>query len=113
MPKKYEPSDEDRKFVTLMAIGGITKEVMATVMGLDKKTLQKHYRAELEENVPKAHAKIVGALYNAALKGNVTAMIFYLKTRLGWQEVNRLEHTGEDGGAINVNINLTPKDSKK
>lgn len=113
MPKKYEPTEEQRKFITLMAIGGITKEVMARVMGIDRKTLDKAYKEELDANVPKAHAKIVGALYNAALKGNVTAMIFYLKTRLGWQEVNRLEHTGEDGGAINVNINLTPKDSKK
>ena len=104
-----KPTDEDRKFVTLMAIAGITKETIARVMGMDKKTLNKHFEKALDESVHMAHAKIVGALYNNALKGNVAAQIFYCKTRLGWQEVDRHEHSGPGGASLQAILQVVKK----
>lgn len=44
------------------------------------------------------------SLYNAALDGNVTAMIFWLINRSGgrWRDRRNIEHTGADGGPVEV-----------
>jgi hypothetical protein len=37
------------------------------------------------------------------MDGNTSAAMFYLKTQAGWKETNVQEHTGANGGAIQVN----------
>ena len=43
------------------------------------------------------HEHVVGKFMDAIDSGNVTAMIFYLKTQCGWKETERYEVTGGDG----------------
>ena len=43
---------------------------------------------------------VAGKLVEAALKGDTTSQIFYLKTQAGWKETSRQEHTGADGKPI-------------
>jgi hypothetical protein len=38
--------------------------------------------------------------------GNITAMIFFLKTQAGWKETITQEHTGKDGQPIQHSINI-------
>jgi hypothetical protein len=56
------------------------------VVGIDAKTLRKHYREELDLGQTKANAQVAGFLFNSARNGNVTAQIFWLKTRAQWKE---------------------------
>jgi hypothetical protein len=60
-------------------------------------TLRKYFRAELDRGHIQTKMRVGGALVRAALgvaptehhagyAGNVTAMIFYLKTQAGWKE---------------------------
>lgn len=50
-------------------------------------------------------------LYDQALKGNTTALIFFLKTQgRGRGYVERQEITGADGGAIGITITYEDKD---
>ena len=35
-----------------------------------------------------------GTLFAEAKKGNITAAIFWMKTRGGWRETNKIEHSG-------------------
>ncbi len=43
----------------------------------------------------KANAQVAGFLFNAAKNGNVTAQIFWLKTRARWRETPlELQHSG-------------------
>jgi hypothetical protein len=68
------------------------------VVGVDPKTLRKHYRDELDLGETKANAQVAGYLYNAAKGGNVTAQIFWLKTRAKWRETPvELRHSGSIG----------------
>jgi hypothetical protein len=46
------------------------------VVGIDPKTLRKHYRDELDLGATKANAQVAGFLFTAARSGNVTAQIF-------------------------------------
>jgi hypothetical protein len=45
---------------------------------------------ELDLGTAKANAQVAGFLFNSARNGNVTAQIFWLKTRVGWKETPEL-----------------------
>ena len=78
-----------------MAACGIPEPDIARVMHIDPKTLRKHYRDELDLGESKANAQVAGFLFNAAKNGNVTAQIFWLKTRARWRETPmELRHSG-------------------
>jgi len=57
-------------------------------------------RKAYDEGRNKAIATVGKGLLKKALDGNLTAMIFYLKTQAGWREKESLELTGKDGGPI-------------
>ena len=81
-----------------MAAYGIPEIDIARVVGVDPKTLRKHYRDELDMGETKANAQVAGFLFNAARSGNVTAQIFWLKTRARWRETpTELRHSGSIG----------------
>jgi hypothetical protein len=84
-----------RRQVEAMAAYGIPEINIAAVVGVDPKTLRKHYRDELDFGETKANAQVAGYLFNAAKNGNVTAQIFWLKTRAKWRETPlELKHSG-------------------
>jgi hypothetical protein len=47
---------------------------------------RKRLREELDRGVAEANAMIPGSLFTAAKAGNITAIIFRLKTRAHWRE---------------------------
>lgn len=74
--------------VEVMTGFGITLDRVCLVLGLDHKTVQKNYRAELERGRATVEAKLAGNLLkiasgsdNAALK----ATVFALQARFGWR----------------------------
>jgi hypothetical protein len=78
-----------------LAAYGIPEADISGVVGIDPKTLRKHYREELDLGETKANAQVAGFLFNAAKNGNFTAQIFWLKTRAKWRETPmELKHSG-------------------
>jgi hypothetical protein len=84
--KAHQPDPAKRRQVEAMAAYGIPADDVSSVIGIDPKTLRKHYRDELDLGQTKANAQVAGFLFNSARNGNVTAQIFWLKTRAGWKE---------------------------
>ena len=81
-----------------MAAYGIPEPDISRTVGIDPKTLRKHYRDELDLGTTKANAQVAGFLFNSAKNGNVTAQIFWLKTRARWRETPvELQHSGSIG----------------
>lgn len=93
----HEPTRATRELVQLHTMVGTTQETIASIIGIDPKTLRKYYRVELDQSKAKANATIGGALFNKAKSGDTTAMIFWMKTQAGWKETNVNEHTSPDG----------------
>ena len=89
--KAHQPDPAQRRQVETLAAYGIPEAEIARVVSIDPKTLRKHYREELDLATTKANAQVAGFLFNSARKGNVTAQIFWLKTRACWKETP-LEH---------------------
>lgn len=96
----HEPTSAQRQLVQLHATIGTQQHVIADMLGIDPKTMRKHYRDELDLASAKANATIGGALFNKAKGGDTAAMIFWMKTRAGWRETTVVENTGKDGGPI-------------
>jgi len=93
--RAHKPDPVQRKQVETLAAYGIPSDDISRIVGIDPKTLRKHYREELDLGEAKANAQVAGYLFNAARSGNVTAQIFWLKTRARWRETPmELRHSG-------------------
>jgi hypothetical protein len=96
--KAHQPDPAQRRQVETLAAYGIPEDEIGRVVGIDPKTLRKYYRDELDMGSTKANAQVAGFLFNAARNGNVTAQIFWLKTRARWKETpSEHQHTGAFG----------------
>lgn len=106
---EHQPTDKDRATVESMSSFGIPQPEIAKVIGIDPKTLRKHYRHELDIATAKANAMVAQSLYKKAIgdhQQSVTAAIFWLKTRAGWKDPHRVEVTGEDGGPLRTEATI-------
>jgi hypothetical protein len=87
MPRRrHQPDPSQRRQVEALAAYGIPEHEISRVVAIDPKTLRKYYREELDLGETKANAQVAGFLFNSAKNGNVTAQIFWLKTRARWKE---------------------------
>lgn len=93
----HKPTKTTRDTVSLHAMVGTPQELIAELLGIDSKTLRKHYREELDHALAKANATIGGSLFNKAKGGDSSAQMFWLKTRAGWKETNKHDLISSDG----------------
>lgn len=109
--ERHEPTEQQRKTVRAMTAYGIPQLDVARVIGITEPTLRLHYRTELDTAVAEANAKMAESLFNLGTKGgNVTAAIFWLKTRARWKEpAQDLHHSGPDGAPIAVTYSWAPE----
>ncbi len=100
--KPYNPTTAQRNSVAVWASIGTPHDVMAAQLGIAKMTLEKAFAHELKNGKAITDKAVAKSLYQKAITGNVAAMIFWCKTRLGWRETSRTEVTGADGGPLAV-----------
>ena len=103
MTAEFVPTAEQRKTVRAMAAFGIPQLEIGKVIGISDRTLRRAFRGELDKAAIEANAKVAEVCFRMATSGTVpAATFFWLKTRAGWREVTRQEHTGGDGGPIKL-----------
>ena len=99
----------DLKQVESLAANGLTQEQIACALGISESTLTKRKKenTDFTDAIKRGKAKGIALVTNKLMEsikgGNMTGMIFFLKTQAGWKETNIQEHTGANGGAIQVN----------
>lgn len=96
-------TEQNRETVRLYA-KVMSQEMIASAIGVSVDTLQRHYRAELDAGKREAIAAVGGKLLAKAMAGNLTAMIFYLRTQGGWSAKHEI--TGPGGGPLRT-VDLT------
>ena len=105
--RAHKPDAAYRRQVEAMAAYGVPEVAIARVVGIDAKTLRKHYRDELDTGQVKASARVAESLYRKATSDgpqSVTAAIFWLKARARWRETSVHEVGGSDGSPLTVEI---------
>ena len=96
----------DLKQVESLAANGLTQEQIAAALGISERTLRsrKGEIADFADAIKRGKAKGIALVTNKLMEsikgGNMTGMIFFLKTQAGWKETNVQEHTGKDGTAL-------------
>ena len=98
----FEPTEAQRENVANMVACGITQEQIALFLDIDVKTLCKHFRREIDTAATVANAKVGKSLFVKAVSGDVGAMVWWTKTRMGWKEKQGVEHSGPDGVPLQI-----------
>ena len=104
--KRHEPTEETRSKVENLAAAGVRHEDIALYLGITRPTLDKHYSKELKIGNIKANAAVAQTLYRQAMDGNTTAAIFWLKTRAGWRETQKVEMSADVKTELSGKITL-------
>ena len=99
----HEPTEKTRIEVNTLASVGTPQDEIAKYIGVDRKTLVKHYRDELDRAMIGANTQVARRLFKQT-ETNTAAAIFWLKCRAGWVDTQKVEMTGPNGGDINVTI---------
>jgi hypothetical protein len=81
-----EITDAMRADVRRFAEVGTPYAIIARIMGISATTLKRRCRAELDAGVEVANARIALTLFETAMNGNTTAMLWWEKTRAGRRE---------------------------
>ena len=94
----FDPSAAQRTLVQNCVAFGLTAEQTALLVinprngkPINRATLFRYFKKDMAEGQPRANVQVAGALYSAAMAGNVAAQMFWLKTRAGWREVQYVQ----------------------
>lgn len=83
----HEPTPQSRAEVGALTSFGNTQEQIAAYLKICVDTLVKHYKHELATAKISANAAVANKLFRKATEENdITAQIFWLKTRAKWRE---------------------------
>lgn len=103
---EHQPTDENKRLVESSSGLGLPHEMIAALIGIDDKTLRKWYRTELDMGKAKASGQIAKTLYNKAISGDTTALIWWTKSQLRWSETVKQEVTGAEGAPLMSGIEV-------
>jgi hypothetical protein len=103
------PTDENKHLVKFLAGLGLRAEDIAQLVNnkqgkpISCDTLARYFSAELAKGRLESNIAVAKTLYEKAMKGDNTCMIFWLRTRAGWKdEPQRIEHSGPNGLPIST-----------
>ena len=96
----HEPTEDSKTMARTLSGLGVPQDDIATLLGVSKPTLHKHYRKELDKGMAEANAKVAQSLFKQATGGNTGAAIFWMKARANWSERVINEHTGANGAPL-------------
>lgn len=104
------------KVIEAMAAEGQDQRTIAKRLGVDRKTLidMRDRDPVMDEVWARGHGELASELTHLLLTkaraGNIIAMIYLTKARLGWREGTPAEGAGQAN--VQVNINIPPSMSK-
>jgi hypothetical protein len=97
---KWHPTDRQRHQIKIAIAAGLNPSGIAEILGLKLSTLERECSRELQAGAQEINSKVASKLFQKCMKGDTLALIYWTKTRLGWRETSRTEHTGAGGGPI-------------
>ena len=84
---KHTPlTDEQLELASFMTLGGAGVASIAKRFNLPTTTFHDNYSDQIQHAIDERHGLVVGKLFESIKGGNVSSIIFYLKTQCGWRE---------------------------
>lgn len=75
---EFNPSHQQRAEVEILSSGRMSEERIAKAIGIDPKTLRKHFAEELSSGMARRDADMLKAQYETGMKGNASAQKVWL-----------------------------------
>lgn len=111
--KEHQVTPETKQQVERLKACGLSHSQIGYILGgLTDKTVEKHYKEELQHGKAKVDAFVTGKLLKKIQAEDTACIIFYLKTRMNWRETDRLELTGAEGEAIKILVDRPPAETR-
>jgi hypothetical protein len=95
--KKLYPDMKIAEKVEALSSFGVLYTEIASYCNIEYKVLTKVYAEQLEKGKAAANALVGERLYRKCKEGDITALIFWAKTRMHWRETQHVDHTNSDG----------------
>lgn len=95
----FVPTDEERASVYDMAKYGVPHEHIASTIGdkgINSDTLKKHFSEELMRGKAEASAAIGQTLFEKAMSGCGTSLVWWSKSQMGWTGEQKIDLTSSD-----------------
>jgi hypothetical protein len=102
---RWQPTTKEREQVSMMTAIGIAQPAICQVLKVSEKTLRRACHVEIATGQTQANTQVGGALFQAAVGGNVAAMIFWMKTRAGWKETITIEQSKSVAEMTDLELN--------
>lgn len=86
---QHNPTGMTRRMVEILAAEALPQAVICSLVGVDPKTLRRHYREELDRGAAMVEAKLILHLHRIAGGRDGTALkaiAFMLQCRFGWSQ---------------------------
>lgn len=98
---EFTPTKEQKSIVENMVIAGISRSMMAKIIGISRNTLKKAFKDELRTAMARANASVVGRLYKQTEK-STPAAIFWLcnRDKENWNNAHMMRHEGNESRPI-------------
>ena len=92
---RFAPTDEERRQVKALSGYGLGHKQIASLIrgGISPTTLEKWFHIELDSGHALACAQVGRTLFEKAMGGDTTAMIWWSKTQMRWRERNDVDVT--------------------
>ena len=91
----HVPNEGTRRQVMQFCAMGLSRRQISKLLAIGEQTMYKYYRPELDTAESQALFQVANNLYNIATdptnKSSAAAAMFWMKTRGGWREKNRLD----------------------
>ncbi len=102
-------TDRDLREIEILSGFGLTEAAVARVLGFSARQFRRRKRADrvlaaLEKGRALAQAKVADALFKRAIRGDITAIIWWEKTRAGRTDRQVIEQSGKDGAPLEVHV---------
>ena len=84
---QIEVTDKDRRLVKTLGRAGVPQQIISDLVcgGISLNTLKKHFSYELTVGKAFANYIVAKTLFNKAMAGDTTALIFWAKTQMDWR----------------------------
>jgi hypothetical protein len=110
----HVPDEKSRAQVRTMAGIGLPQAMIARIIGISEPTLVDRYREDIDRGVAEATMQVAGKLFQKAVGGDLSAMMFWLRSRAGWT-TDRVEVAGsvehQHGGTVEVALSAHQREA--
>lgn len=101
---KHDPAIAEQ--VQSMSQYGVPQAQIAEILGLSVPTLRNLYGTELGNGMTLSNLAVGKKLFERCMAGDVPALIFWAKTRMGWKETQKVDVTNSDGSMSPLNVTV-------